>query len=103
MLDMGRFVSWGSNNRNSNAGGIYIVILLISVVAAILGSLLQAAISRRREYLADHTGAYITRYPEGLAAALRKIQAVGSEIKFPKREKRRPLRGWALFVSYDNC
>ena len=53
----------------------YMVILLVLlVVAPVLAMLLRFAVSRRREYLADATGAYITRNPEGLARALEKIR-----------------------------
>jgi heat shock protein HtpX len=66
----------GSDNRNNNG-----VFMLIGIVAAILAPLIammiQMAISRKREYLADATGALATRYPEGLARALEKIGAYG--------------------------
>jgi heat shock protein HtpX len=70
-----RFLFWGGdrNNRNNNQ-----IIVLLAVVAAILApiaaTLLQLSISRRREYLADAEGALATRYPEGLADALEKIE-----------------------------
>lgn len=69
-----------NNNNNSNA-----IILVLGIVAAILAplvaSLIQLAISRRREYLADATGALTTRYPEGLASALAKISQQGSSLR----------------------
>jgi heat shock protein HtpX len=65
--------------RSSKGGGqaqaigmILLVVLLI--VAPLLASLLRLAVSRRREFLADATGAYITRNPEGLARALEKLR-----------------------------
>lgn len=62
------------NDREGNAGAI---LFLLSIVAALLAplaaTLMQLAISRRRESLADASGALLTRYPEGLASALEKI------------------------------
>lgn len=67
-----------SPRRSSNkAGGqvVALVLLVVAlVVAPILVTLLRLAVSRRREFLADATGAYITRNPEGLASALEKIR-----------------------------
>lgn len=73
-------MTWFRNDRNSNNGNQ--VILLIGIAAAIIAplvaTLIQLAISRKREYLADATGALTTRYPEGLASALEKIRNHGS-------------------------
>lgn len=74
-----------SSRGGSSSAGVYLAVVILLLLAFLLGRLAQAAISRRREYMADHTGAYITRYPEGLASALRKIQTFGSEIQFKKR------------------
>jgi heat shock protein HtpX len=52
----------------------YILLLVLLIFAPILVTLLRLAVSRRREYLADATGAYITRNPEGLASALEKLR-----------------------------
>ncbi len=73
-----RSMLWGhgrSNDREGgNLGGILMVIgIIFAILAPIIGVLVQLAISRRREYLADASGALLTRYPEGLASALRKI------------------------------
>ncbi len=71
-----RMGMWGSGSRdNDNKGGniLMIVAIVAAILAPIAGMLLQLGISRRREYLADASGALLTRYPEGLANALRKI------------------------------
>ncbi len=72
----------GNNNRrdNNNGGGggcgnpIMLILGLVAIVLApVIAALVQAAISRQREYLADATSAEITRYPEGLESALAKL------------------------------
>lgn len=64
----------GNHNRDSKASGVIMIIgLVLMVLAPIAASLLQLAISRKREFLADASGALLTRYPEGLASALKKI------------------------------
>jgi heat shock protein HtpX len=74
-----RSLWWGGlggndDNRERNGNAIFIVIgLLAAILAPIAATLIQLAISRRREYLADADGALLTRYPEGLARALEKI------------------------------
>lgn len=61
--------------RDNRGGSPYILIIGIvaAIIAPIIATMIQLAISRRREYLADATGALTTRYPEGLARALEKI------------------------------
>lgn len=75
-----RSMWFGSMNRDNegrgNSAGIFVLIgIALSILAPIFASLLQLAISRRREFLADTSGALLTRYPEGLASALQKISA----------------------------
>lgn len=67
------FFSGGSNNR----GGIFGVVigLMLLIIAPLIATMLKLAISRKREFLADASGAMLTRYPEGLASALEKISA----------------------------
>jgi len=68
-----------SSSRNSGGGILNLVFLAIGLILIILSPLIATiikfAISRQREYLADSNGALITRYPAGLAGALRKISA----------------------------
>jgi heat shock protein HtpX len=75
------FLRWsffGGRDRENNNQLLIVLALVSAVIAPIAASLLQLAISRRREYLADATGALTTRYPEGLASALEKLEKVGS-------------------------
>ncbi len=71
---------FGKSNKKGN-GIILIIGLILAVLMPIIGSLLRMAISRKRELLADATGAMLTRYPEGLASALDKIHAHSSKMK----------------------
>ena len=69
---------WGGNRRskNSDAGAILMVLgIFAAILAPIAATLVQLAISRKREFLADADGALLTRYPEGLASALEKISS----------------------------
>jgi heat shock protein HtpX len=69
----------GGRSRGRGAGGAQLVLLVVLVLFAVLApisaTLLQLAVSRQREYLADASGAQFTRYPHGLARALEKIAA----------------------------
>ncbi|MBU5689152.1 MAG: M48 family metallopeptidase [Candidatus Aenigmarchaeota archaeon] len=61
------------SDSKKNNGILIIIGLLFAIIAPIIVRLVQLAISRKREYLADATSAKLTRYPEGLASALEKI------------------------------
>ncbi|MCX6798989.1 MAG: M48 family metallopeptidase [Candidatus Diapherotrites archaeon] len=67
----------GGNSREGKGGAIFIIAIVVGVILAILtpiiAQIINFAISRKREYLADASGAELTRYPPGLASALRKI------------------------------
>ncbi|MEA2053895.1 MAG: M48 family metallopeptidase [Candidatus Thermoplasmatota archaeon] len=67
---------WGGGRQRGKNGGLLIIIAIIfAIFAPIFSRLAYLFISRRREYLADANGAYLTRNPEGLARALEKIKA----------------------------
>lgn len=75
-----RISFWGGHRRsNDDRGNAGAILMILGIVAAILApiaaSLVQLAISRKREFLADADGALLTRYPEGLASALEKISS----------------------------
>ena len=70
-------IFWFSDSENRNP--IFLVVgIVAALVSPIVAMLVQAAISRQREYLADATGAMTTRDPEGLASALEKLGSVGT-------------------------
>ena len=70
-----RWLVKNDNNHNGNGNILMLVGLLLIVLSPIFVTLLQLAVSRKRELLADASGAMLTRYPEGLASALEKIAA----------------------------
>ncbi len=70
-----RMSFFGGRDRENSNGLIVIIGLILSILAPIIATLMQMAISRNREYLADASGALLTRYPEGLASALEKLAA----------------------------
>jgi len=91
-----RMLFFGGGRRRGDGGGdgegagvFYLVILLLGllflVLSPLIAQLLQLAISRRREFLADANGAMLTRYPEGLASALEKLTR--EAVPFPRASK----------------
>jgi len=73
-------------NRNSESGGRAQLILIIAgltlaILSPLIAKLIQLAISRKREFLADASGVLLTRYPEGLASALEKISQQPAPMK----------------------
>lgn len=74
-----RLTWFRGDNRENNNNQIFLIVGIIgAILAPVVATLIQLAISRKREYLADATGALTTRYPEGLARALQKIKMAGS-------------------------
>ena len=75
----------GGGNRDRGDGkvqGILMIVgLVLMILSPIIATLIQLSISRKREYLADASGALLTRYPEGLASALEKISAYSGKMK----------------------
>lgn len=78
-------LTWFRGNNRGRDGEAGQILFLLGIVAAILApivaTMIQLAISRQREYLADATSALTTRYPEGLISALRKIERTGSVLR----------------------
>lgn len=75
-------MSWFGGGDDDNNNQLFFVLgIVAAILAPIVATLIQLAISRRREYLADATGALTTRYPEGLASALAKIEKTGSVLR----------------------
>jgi heat shock protein HtpX len=76
-----RSMFWGGGNRDSDerqGGGVFAIVgIALLILSPIIAQLVQLAISRKREFLADASGALLTRYPEGLASALNKINQAG--------------------------
>lgn len=67
------------SKRDRDDGGLGVILLIVGIILAILApiaaNIIQLAISRKREFLADASGALLTRYPQGLANALEKISS----------------------------
>lgn len=77
---------WGGGRRRNNDSGqfgalLLVVALVLALLAPLAATLIRLSLSRRREYLADASGAMLTRYPPGLASALRKIGADQNQLR----------------------
>lgn len=74
-LRMSFFGGFGNRDSDNRQSGAIILILglMIAVLAPLIATVIRLAVSRKREFLADASGALLTRYPEGLAGALEKI------------------------------
>lgn len=69
---------WFSDDDEGKNPLFFLAGIAAAILAPLIATMIQLAISRQREYLADATGALTTRYPDGLISALRKIQQAGS-------------------------
>ena len=80
---LARMAFFGGMRRNNNGGNPLIIVvgILAMILAPLLAALIQAAVSRQREYLADATVALTTRHPEALASALEKLGEYGRPLK----------------------
>ena len=80
-----RWFWWGGRRSGDGGGRVFAVLavfgIVVAVITPILAQLIKASVSRRREYLADAQGAFLTRYPPGLAGALKKIAADATPMK----------------------
>ncbi|MBI3115559.1 MAG: M48 family metallopeptidase [Candidatus Kerfeldbacteria bacterium] len=79
----GHWLGFGGRRRGgNNAGGVLMLIGLVLIIfAPLFAQLIKLAVSRKREFLADASGALLTRYPDGLANALEKIGRAGAANK----------------------
>ncbi len=77
-----RSFMFGRNREHNQATiALFVIGLVLSILSPFFAELIKLAVSRQREYLADASGALLTRYPEGLASALEKIRAYGAPMK----------------------
>jgi heat shock protein HtpX len=76
-----RLTFFGGGDKNEDNQVFFILGIIAAILAPLVATIIQLAVTRQREYLADATGALTTRYPEGLASALQKIKPSGSVAK----------------------
>jgi heat shock protein HtpX len=77
-----RMMFFGGDRRDSNSNPIVLVVgVVLIILAPIIAAMIQMAVSRQREYLADASGVMATRDSEGLASALEKLQQYGKPLK----------------------
>lgn len=67
---------WFRDSEDNKAGSVFLLLgIVFAILSPIVATIIQLAVSRKREFLADASGALLTRYPDGLASALEKIAA----------------------------
>jgi heat shock protein HtpX len=102
LADIMLHLTWFRGNDRENNNQIFLIMGIVgAILAPLVATMIQLAISRQREYLADATGALATRYPAGLASALEKIAQVGSATRRQNTATAHlffanPLRGGSL-------
>lgn len=74
-------MTWFRDREENDNQVVMILAIVAAILAPIIATLIQLAVSRRREYLADATGALTTRYPDGLISALEKIKQYGKPMQ----------------------
>lgn len=102
-----RMTFFGGNKRDNDKGGnpiLLIIGLVLIILSPIIAQLIKFAVSRKREYLADAAGSLLTRYPEGLARALEKIEKDHSILKHANNATAHlyissPFRGTKKFLA----
>lgn len=77
----GRLFGSGSRDDNRSGNILMLVGIILAILSPIIATLIKLTISRKREFLADASGALLTRYPEGLASALEKISSYGEPMQ----------------------
>lgn len=78
---LGDLTRFGIGGNKRGGGWLAIVGIILLILSPLIGKLIQLAIGRQREYLADASGSLLTRYPEGLASALEKLKNDPLELK----------------------
>lgn len=77
-----RMMFYGNRRRNEEGSPVgYALILIVAILSPIVAAIAQMAVSRQREYLADASAVNITRYPEGMIGALKKLQSHSQPMK----------------------
>lgn len=101
-------ITWfRGRGRDEGDNQLFLVLgIIAAILAPLIAMLIQLAISRQREYLADATSALTTRYPEGLISALEKIEKSGSALRHPNTATAHmffanPLRGHSLAALFS--
>lgn len=81
--DLGfRMMFYGDRRRDNEGSPVgYVLIILVAVLSPLIAAIAQMAVSRQREYLADASAVNITRYPEGMIGALKKLQSHSQPMK----------------------
>lgn len=76
-------MSMHGGDRDDKASGMIVLVgFILAILSPIAATIIQLAVSRKREFLADASGALLTRYPEGLASALEKISSYSAPLKY---------------------
>lgn len=106
---LGRILMRGSGSSRNAAGAavLGLVLVVLGYLGVLFGSLIKAAVSRQREYLADASAVQFTRNPAGIAGALKKIGGFGSRVTHPRAEEASHMffgEGWgglsSLFATH---